>query len=589
MKKVFVFITILALSLNMVSPAFATVEAIDDAPSTLQSSSVQYSLLASSMASLGLSFIISASGISFGSDEATEAINGIYADLVEATADYDWDFVTALAQIGALIASGSAFGINDISYFDDVVTVIENYTGTSLFGDDYTASDATGSYVIYTPTGEYEWVSLADNLPTSIAVSELLASASSSGMTLLYNHISNPIFYGVNDTYFFFADGDAVGDTLYGSWDFYSAVQGSVYSYGNSAVGLGDGQDNLGWAVLNATPGVIFKSEAIAQSYSDENNTAAYSLQSGSTIDGFYSSSSGSVYAYLSGLAYYYKGNETNDNFSIKLNLGSSFTASEVQTETNVYTTYASTDNITTDISTGTVAVQGGTSLDNDTSIEAIISIMTPALIQELISTGLLAETLAQALGETSTDTDTGTGDDTASLGFLESILDVLSSVYATVLTIPTALTNIYEFIVTLPTTIAQGISDIYTTAETAFVEAIVEPYEYVTGKFEVIEVIYTYCVGVFDEIFIDDPEPPVIWIDFSKSESDTIQYYGMVKVLDLSWYADYKAYGDMLIAGILWVFFIWRLLARLPDIIRGSGMQVGNSTSETGISLRND
>ena len=42
--------------------------------------------------------------------------------------------------------------------------------------------------------------------------------------------------------------------------------------------------------------------------------------------------------------------------------------------------------------------------------------------------------------------------------------------------------------------------------------------------------------------------------------------------VFDLSWYAPYKTYGDLVITGFVYLMFIWRLLVTLPSIINGVG-----------------
>ena len=59
-----------------------------------------------------------------------------------------------------------------------------------------------------------------------------------------------------------------------------------------------------------------------------------------------------------------------------------------------------------------------------------------------------------------------------------------------------------------------------------------------------------------------------------NRSESGYgFDYGGTSVVLDMSWYKDYKPLCDTIISAFLWLFFIWRLYARLPDIISGAGM----------------
>lgn len=47
------------------------------------------------------------------------------------------------------------------------------------------------------------------------------------------------------------------------------------------------------------------------------------------------------------------------------------------------------------------------------------------------------------------------------------------------------------------------------------------------------------------------------------------------VKIIDLSWYRDYKAYGDMILTGFIYALFIWRIYIKLPSIISGAGGSV--------------
>ena len=44
------------------------------------------------------------------------------------------------------------------------------------------------------------------------------------------------------------------------------------------------------------------------------------------------------------------------------------------------------------------------------------------------------------------------------------------------------------------------------------------------------------------------------------------------VVVFDLSWYAPYKTYGDLVITGFIYLMFLWRLFIKAPNIINGIG-----------------
>ncbi len=56
--------------------------------------------------------------------------------------------------------------------------------------------------------------------------------------------------------------------------------------------------------------------------------------------------------------------------------------------------------------------------------------------------------------------------------------------------------------------------------------------------------------------------------------ESDV--YSGDVVLFDLSWYAPFKSYGDLVFTGFAYVLFIWRLYKNIPNIINGFGF-IGN------------
>lgn len=47
------------------------------------------------------------------------------------------------------------------------------------------------------------------------------------------------------------------------------------------------------------------------------------------------------------------------------------------------------------------------------------------------------------------------------------------------------------------------------------------------------------------------------------------------VKIIDLSWYADYKGIGDAVLTGFIYVCFLWRLFINLPAVINGVGGSV--------------
>ncbi len=83
--------------------------------------------------------------------------------------------------------------------------------------------------------------------------------------------------------------------------------------------------------------------------------------------------------------------------------------------------------------------------------------------------------------------------------------------------------------------------------------------------------------MGVVDDLFdslqsASGASAPVIKIDLSRY-AGRWSYGNSVVTIDFSWYAPYKGTVDALLAGIIWVNFIWRMYKRLPELIRGAGM----------------
>jgi hypothetical protein len=49
------------------------------------------------------------------------------------------------------------------------------------------------------------------------------------------------------------------------------------------------------------------------------------------------------------------------------------------------------------------------------------------------------------------------------------------------------------------------------------------------------------------------------------------------VTIIDMSWYAKFKPYGDIVIGGMIIVFFVWRMFRNAPNIINGVGTSVND------------
>ena len=92
----------------------------------------------------------------------------------------------------------------------------------------------------------------------------------------------------------------------------------------------------------------------------------------------------------------------------------------------------------------------------------------------------------------------------------------------------------------------------------------------------------YTQLTNVFNEklgfvdsikIYIESIQNLIFNnIDSSVSityDVDTDVYEGSLAI-DFSWFAKFKPYTDVFLTGFVYLFFVWRLFARLPSIING-------------------
>lgn len=87
--------------------------------------------------------------------------------------------------------------------------------------------------------------------------------------------------------------------------------------------------------------------------------------------------------------------------------------------------------------------------------------------------------------------------------------------------------------------------------------------------------------------MFSDTSELPKMTITLPENKWKS----GEVTLIDLSWYAPYKQYGDMIISAFIYVFFVWRTFIHLPSIINGVGGSVESISSSDykAIKVRSD
>ena len=87
-----------------------------------------------------------------------------------------------------------------------------------------------------------------------------------------------------------------------------------------------------------------------------------------------------------------------------------------------------------------------------------------------------------------------------------------------------------------------------------------------VTSKFGFIDSIKNSVSGLIDVLEGTNGAPQLVMT------FDHEYLKGDVAVMDLSWYAPFKPYGDLVLTGFIYLFALWRFFINLPSIIAGIG-----------------
>lgn len=138
---------------------------------------------------------------------------------------------------------------------------------------------------------------------------------------------------------------------------------------------------------------------------------------------------------------------------------------------------------------------------------------------------------------------------------------------------------------------VLQNIADSIVNPIKAFLETLFVPdMSAVNDKFLAIRAKYGFVDSViesgealgniFTNAMLDEPEPPVIYIDLSAAESE-YDYGDKVAVLDFSWYSRYKPTVDVFLSAFMWGAFLWQVYVRLPSIIGGASGLVRRADKE--------
>lgn len=58
----------------------------------------------------------------------------------------------------------------------------------------------------------------------------------------------------------------------------------------------------------------------------------------------------------------------------------------------------------------------------------------------------------------------------------------------------------------------------------------------------------------------------------------DCAYYKGELTIIDLQWYSQYRAYGDVVITAFVYLFFLWRVFCNIPSLFNGASSFAENS-----------
>ena len=82
-----------------------------------------------------------------------------------------------------------------------------------------------------------------------------------------------------------------------------------------------------------------------------------------------------------------------------------------------------------------------------------------------------------------------------------------------------------------------------------------------VMQKFQFIDSI-KIAINSLKDIFNNIGGAPVLHLELMPTKYTS---GGTYTIIDLNWYRPYKAYGDLVLTGLFYAFYLWRLFVRLP------------------------
>lgn len=78
-------------------------------------------------------------------------------------------------------------------------------------------------------------------------------------------------------------------------------------------------------------------------------------------------------------------------------------------------------------------------------------------------------------------------------------------------------------------------------------------------------------AIGDLKTVLFGIQPSPILKIPIGKTTSKYDYGMGSYIIIDVSWYSQYKQFGDKIILAVAWAFFLWYLYLKLPGIIAGT------------------
>lgn len=105
---------------------------------------------------------------------------------------------------------------------------------------------------------------------------------------------------------------------------------------------------------------------------------------------------------------------------------------------------------------------------------------------------------------------------------------------------------------------------------------------EIINEKFAFVESV-KIAANSIKETFINLNVSPKFYVDIN---SPFVK--GHICILDMSWYAPFKPYGDLVITGFVYFGFVWRIFSNLPTILSAGSVAYEFFTEPNGVSGSN-